>query len=644
LGANFTATALSRNGKLVVGQDTTNNVAAYWSNGVVTDLDLANNPGAVANSCNIDGSVIVGQYQNLPCLWEKNNSSVYAFVNLPLLSGTTAGMATLISADGTVIAGYCSGLPVVWTFGSVFAIPGTSSATVLNSISDDGSTIVCDLTGGYAANISEPNVGTNQHPGVISVAGLGQDIASTSVNPFFINHNNPENDVVGYEDIFCLTSDGSTQFGGSFDVYYQVYLGSNNRRSEFLYPNPETDGFWTVSNDLTNGSTPLGSLMDFEPHSCSADGAILAGSPMFPDVIQDMYGNPFVNDFSAGNAALVFGGTQQDLNKFLTAKGGATGWTLKSVATQAMSSDGSVILGSGTVANVTQNFITTISPAVSTLTISQSSFVGGTSSQGTVGLDYPAPVATIVKITSGNAAYVASTTATVDQGSMLGAFTLNTAAVPAATNVKVTASLGSTSVVATVTVLPKPTPAITGFYPSAGVIVGGNAATASVTLASAGSAGYVVKLASNSAVVTVPGTVTVPSGKTSVSFSLTSTPVTAVTKVVLTATLGTSTETTIVTVVPPSVSLVRVAPSPVKGGVSTKVAVYLNGKAPAGGFAVTVASSSSAATVPTTITVLAGATAANATVTTSAVTAATTVVVTAKTGSTSVETTMVVSP
>ncbi|HEY3783468.1 MAG TPA: hypothetical protein VGL56_20485 [Fimbriimonadaceae bacterium] len=628
LGTKFSGKALSRDGTVVVGVDTSSNKAAYWSSGTMHDL-AGVATGSVVNSCNQDGTVMVGQNNNLPCIWE---SSILE--RLPLLGGTTSGTATLISANGTTVAGYCDGIPVVWSLAGVFALSAESTSTILNSISDDGSTIVSDLTGGYAGQLTSPNTNGKQKPGVIQLSGLGLTQETTSINPYFVNTNDPENDVVGYEDLFCTTADGSVKYGSSFDVYLEPMTGSGAPYSVL-----DTDGFWAVAYS-TNGAPQSPIFTDFEVHSCNVDGSVLAGCTVTQE------GAPYLTQFALGTSEIAFGGTSENLNKFLTGKGAATGgWTLSTVGTQAMSGDGSVIFGTGIAVNVTETFTATISPAVSSLSPSQSSFVGGSSVQATVGVDYPAPANTTVTVTSNNTAVIPSTSAAVSQGTMLGAFTLTSKAVTVATSVKLTATLGTTSKTATVTVNPPPTPAITGFYPSAGVIVGGNAATASVTLASAaGTSGYVVKLATNTAGFTLPATVTVASGQKSVSFAMTSTPVTAVTHVTLTATFGSSTETTVVTVVPPSVTVVRVAPSPVVGGVSTKVAVYLNGKAPTGGFAVTVASSSKSATVPTTITVPAGATAANATVTTTAVAAATVVVVSAQIGSITVETTMVVDP
>jgi hypothetical protein len=639
LGNTFSALALSRNGQVVVGSDINTDMAAYWANGVLKDI-----PGVAAGSeafsCNADGSVIVGKNNDLPFIWE-NNSSGGNLVALPVLAGTSFGYASLISANGSTVGGYCNGTPVVWTLAGIFPISAYPNA-VLNEISDDGSTIACDLTGTYILTEGGFTGGfTAQNPGVIHVSGLGQTIAASSVSPFYVNLSDPDSDVQGYEDLLCLTADGSTQFGSSYDLFTQTFtpVGSGP------YRNPESDGFWPVINNAS-GNGQFGNQANFEIRSCSADGSVLAGGYVKQDFNSDAFGNSELFLFQDLNPEISFGGTVQDLDQFLTQKGAATaGWTLSDLSTQAISADGSVILGAGSIANTSQSFIATVSPSVSALNPDQSSFVGGASVQATVSLDYPAPANTTVTVQSSNNTVVQPTSVAVPQGTMLGSFTLLSSAVTAPTTVQLTASIGSTSTMATVTVNPPPTPAITEFYPAAGTVVGGNTILGYVHLASAaGALGDVVTLSSDNANVQVPASAMVASGATVASFPITSTPLNAVTTATLQATLGSSTEYTVVTVIPPSVSLVRVAPSPVVGGVSTKVAMYLNGKAPTGGFAVSVASNNSLVTVPATITVLAGATAANATVTTKAVTSSTTVVVTAKTGSVTTETTMVLSP
>ncbi|HEY3782820.1 MAG TPA: hypothetical protein VGL56_17185 [Fimbriimonadaceae bacterium] len=635
LGTSFQANALSRNGLYVAGIDTSRNVAAFWTNGKVVDLPGANS-GSTANGATSNGVIIVGQNNNLPVYWGTSASGGTLY-SLSLLTGTTTGTATLISADGSTIAGYCDGKPVIWTAAGVSALPGTTTSTVLNSISDDGSTIACDLTGNYLLVKGTPYT-VNQNPALFSVNNSGQ-----AGNPSILTPYNPNQLASGFEDLFCLTADGSTQYGGSFDVYQETFQ-TGGGGPDTVVIDEETDGFWPVSHG-SSGSSLIGAFTNFEVHSCTVDGAILAGYAVTPNVSDDGNGNQELYSFDPGNTEIAFGGNLLDLYQFLLAKGAASNVTLYNVPPQSMSADGSVLLATGNNGVSNEAYLVKINSAVTSLNPALTTFEGGKAQQTTVTLDYPAPANAKVTITSDFTSAIPSTTMTIPQGLMYGIFSLASNAVGKPTTVNLTATLGSSSTTTTVVLNPQPTPPISQFYPAAGTAVGGNTILGYVKLASAaGPIGDVVTLTSNKPGVQVPASVKVAAGATLASFSITSTAVSSGTTATLKATLGSSNLTTTLAIISPTVTLVRVAPSPIVGGVSTKVAVYLNGMAPTGNLAVSLVSNNSAAKVPATISVPAGATAANATVTTSAVSAATTVLVTAKVGSTTVQTTLVLNP
>jgi len=118
--------------------------------------------------------------------------------------------------------------------------------------------------------------------------------------------------------------------------------------------------------------------------------------------------------------------------------------------------------------------------------------------------------------------------------------------------------------------------------------------------------GAVVNLSSlNTAVATVPGTVTVPAGQTNVTFQVTTK---ADGKADITASFGGVTLTATLTVQASVVLIsVRLTPNPVRGGKSSTGRVTLSGPAPAGGAVVNLSSLNTAvATVPGTVTVPAG--------------------------------------
>lgn len=148
-------------------------------------------------------------------------------------------------------------------------------------------------------------------------------------------------------------------------------------------------------------------------------------------------------------------------------------------------------------------------------------------------------------------------------------------------------------------------------------VVGGVNSVGTLTLtARAPAAGLVVTLASNSVAAKVPTSVKVAKGESSATFTVTTVPVVKNALADISAKANGSSAKAALTVKATSPSEVALSPTAVAGGKSATGTVTLDGKAPAGGVAVTLASNKTAAKVPTTVTVSAGATTAKFTVTT----------------------------
>ncbi|MBM3724379.1 MAG: hypothetical protein FJW40_02990 [Acidobacteria bacterium] len=127
---------------------------------------------------------------------------------------------------------------------------------------------------------------------------------------------------------------------------------------------------------------------------------------------------------------------------------------------------------------------------------------------------------------------------------------------------------------------------------------------------------------SNPAVLSVPSVVTIPEGANRVFFPITASMVAAHTLVTVTASTPQNVKTFNVTVIPMAVASVVVPPTSLGGRVLTASnLVILNGKAPAAGFPVTLASSNTAVVTvaPATLTVPAGLDRTNFTITTAPV-------------------------
>ncbi len=165
-------------------------------------------------------------------------------------------------------------------------------------------------------------------------------------------------------------------------------------------------------------------------------------------------------------------------------------------------------------------------PTLTGIVLSPTSVVGGTSSAATVSISSPAPTGGLpIAMTSSNtAAATVPSVLTIPGGSTSAMATVTTFPVSATASPIITATLNSASSTATLTVN---APTLTSLAIAPGSVVSGTNATGTVSISSsAPSSGFVVALSSSdTTVATVPSTATIPSGATSVAFTITSQPV-----------------------------------------------------------------------------------------------------------------------
>jgi len=169
-------------------------------------------------------------------------------------------------------------------------------------------------------------------------------------------------------------------------------------------------------------------------------------------------------------------------------------------------------------------------------------------------------------------------------------------------------------------------------------VPGGVSSTGTVTLSEiAPIGGTVVSLASGTtSVATTPMSVTVPSGKSSATFTITTKTVTAQKVVQISATLKGKSKEAPLTVVPPVIVDLNLDPPTVQGGSSSSGNVTLSGPAPSGGIVIKIASDNKAAIAPGPITIAAGKTMGSFVVKTIPVSVKTVANLKATSGSTSV--------
>ncbi len=223
-------------------------------------------------------------------------------------------------------------------------------------------------------------------------------------------------------------------------------------------------------------------------------------------------------------------------------------------------------------------------------TVDPSSLDGGATATGTVTINAPAPTGgVVVALQSSDPAAVVPNQVVVSEGQTQATFNVDTTAVAVDTNVTLTASRGPTS--KTVNLLIKGLTYTVSVDP-ASVVGGQQNATGTITLSGKAPAGGVtLNLSSDSGLAAVPGSVTIPAGATTGTFTITTTATNTPTDATITATLGTNSVSTTLSILPVGLDSITFSPSTVRGTRATVCTITLNAPAPAGGVAVSLSSS-----------------------------------------------------
>ncbi|MDT7960812.1 MAG: S8 family serine peptidase, partial [Armatimonadota bacterium] len=222
-------------------------------------------------------------------------------------------------------------------------------------------------------------------------------------------------------------------------------------------------------------------------------------------------------------------------------------------------------------------------PTVSRLTLDPTSVTAGGTARGTVVLSRPAGAGgTVVELRSSNPTLAwCAAQITIPQGQTTGVFDIRTAA-NGAGSATITASSGGVSRTATLQVVSPFRVQSVAVSPAA--ITGGRSATLTVRLTMPAPAGGVrVSLQSNAPQASLPASVIVPAGQSSVSVQVATHPVAQRVHATLTAALNGSQASTTLTISPPAPISLTLSPSTVAGGSSATASVLLNGSAPPGG-------------------------------------------------------------
>ena len=254
----------------------------------------------------------------------------------------------------------------------------------------------------------------------------------------------------------------------------------------------------------------------------------------------------------------------------------------------------------------TQTTLLTISPPqLVQVAVNPTQVTGGGVSTGTISLTGPTgPGGLLVMLSSNSADASVPKSIAVAAGMEAATFAINTVGVSTSKTVTITAKNGSVSKTASLTITP-PTLLSVTLDPDA--VSGGTSTTGTVTLSGiAGSGGVVVKLKSNSSSVSLGASVKVPAGKASATFVAKTIAVNSPTSAAVTASLGTVSQTTTLTINPPYLVSLALNPGTVTGGKSSVGTVTISSAAPDGGLEISLSSSDSTAIVPAIVKVPSG--------------------------------------
>jgi hypothetical protein len=158
--------------------------------------------------------------------------------------------------------------------------------------------------------------------------------------------------------------------------------------------------------------------------------------------------------------------------------------------------------------------------ALSSITLSPTSVIGGNSTTGTVTLTGAATANVVVTLSSNNASATVPPSVTVPQGATTASFSIGTTPVASSTVASISAVYNGVTKTATLTIA---LPTLSSLKLNPSRVVGGNLSTGTVTLSGAAPpAGMTVQLSSNrTTVATVPSSVMVAPGAITATFTVT---------------------------------------------------------------------------------------------------------------------------
>ena len=538
--------------------------SSLWSN----NLGLTNND-RYNSSCSVDadGTIYV----------PTGNGLVYAFNGSGTLVWTNStGQTNADSYNSACAIGSGSSLYVASTYGTIYEI-GTPGTPTVSSLSLSPSTITGGVTtstatvtlswnaspGGQVVNLS------HQYPTYVTVPTSVTVPEGSSSATFTIS--SPQMWAIPFNDLITATSNSSQSTA-------TLTVATTALQSVTVNPVSIGAGSTSTGTVTLGGPAPAGGWTV----------TLISGSPYFVSV-------PATVTIPAGASSATF-----------------TITSLTSTPTNSylISAHDSVIWHN---ANLTVR-----SCGITNLTVSPTTISAGANTTGTITLNTSAPAnGWTVNLSSGVPSEVTvPASVVVPSGATSLTFPITTKATSRSLTIGIYASDALAYKSTTVSVVGN---LITGLSVSPTTIGGNGTSTGTITLLlPASTGGWKVNLSAGvPGAVSLPGTVTVPAGASSVTFTISGKESSHTYTTGIYASDGNSYQSTTLTVLGDGIASVSVAPTSVNGGTSATGTVTLTGPAPVGGWLVKLtAGAPGIVGLPTTVLVPAGSSSVNFSVTT----------------------------
>lgn len=319
--------------------------------------------------------------------------------------------------------------------------------------------------------------------------------------------------------------------------------------------------------------------------------AVISGFSIDPDRVTggEQATGTITLDGKAGGNTIVrlsqVSGVAVGFEKAIQVPRGASTATLP-IATDYTPADATAVIAATLGGFVASDSLLVLNNQIESITLSQNTVEGGATVTGTVRLTKPAgPTGIRIPLQNSNPAVgtLTPTTVVIPSGAITGTFSLATINVLTQQTVRITANKPDYArPFAVLTVNPFVVNVTVSIAPSS--VSGGSTSTGTITLSRpAPAGGFNAALSSNNGAAQVPAIVNIPSGSTSRTFQITTSPVGATTVARITAVVGANSGAADITILPAAITGFFFTPAGVRGGSGSMATINIDTPAPAGG-------------------------------------------------------------